>query len=127
MKIHESGEDYLETILIIEQQKGYVRSIDIANELNYSKPSVCRAMSILKEMDYITMDRERQIHLTDIGRVKANEVYNRHKMLTRFFADFLGVDHRIAEEDACRIEHVISECSFQKIVEQLVKSGYALE
>jgi Mn-dependent DtxR family transcriptional regulator len=127
MKIHESGEDYLETILIIEQQKGNVRSIDIAHELNYSKPSVCRAMSILKEMDYITMDRERQIHLTELGRLKANEVYNRHKQLTRFLADFLGVDHRTAEEDACRIEHVISESSFQKIVEQLVKSGYAME
>lgn len=127
MKIQESGEDYLETILILEKQKGYVRSIDIANELNYSKPSVCRAMGILKEAEYITMDRERQIHLTEEGRAKANEIYNRHKLLTRFFADILGVDQITAEQDACRIEHVISESSFQKINELLKKNGIKTE
>lgn len=127
MKIQESGEDYLETILILEKQKGYVRSIDIANELNYSKPSVCRAMGILKEAEYITMDRERQIHLTEEGRAKANEIYNRHKLLTRFFADILGVDQITAEQDACRIEHVISETSFQKINELLKKNGITTE
>jgi DtxR family Mn-dependent transcriptional regulator len=114
MNIHESGEDYLETILILERQKGNVRSIDIANELGYSKPSVSRAMSILKNAELITMDEDYQIHLTEAGRARASKVYERHRMLTDFFIS-LGVDKENAENDACRIEHVISQTTFNRI------------
>jgi Mn-dependent DtxR family transcriptional regulator len=122
MKIHESGEDYLETILILESQKGYVRSIDIASERGFSKPSVSRAMNILKNADLITMDDEHQIHLTDKGRIKANQIYDRHRLITRFFIEILGVDSVTAEQDACRIEHVISQKTFDKIKEYLPKT-----
>lgn len=124
MKIHESGEDYLETILILESQKGYVRSIDIASERGFSKPSVSRAMNILKNADLITMDDEHQIHLTDKGRIKANQIYDRHRLITRFFIEILGVDSVTAEQDACRIEHVISQKTFDKIKEYLPKNPH---
>lgn len=115
MKIQESGENYLETILLLRQQKGYVRSIDIANALQFSKPSVSRAVGILKNAGYIEVEPSGNIVLTDEGEKKAGQVYERHRLITRFLVDTLGVDEGTAEEDACRIEHVISEESFSRI------------
>ena len=100
MKIQESGENYLETILMLEQKNGSVRSIDIANELEFSKPSVSRAMSILKTAGFITMDKNNQILLTPEGRQKAESVYERHCLLSRFLEEILGVDHDTASADA---------------------------
>lgn len=119
MAIHESGEDYLETILILHNKTGYVRSIDIANELGYSKPSVSRAMSILKEGGFINFASDGQITLTEIGKEKAEEVYNRHILITGFLRDTLGVSDENAEEDACKIEHVISCETVEKLKEFL--------
>lgn len=125
MQIHQSGEDYLETILILENKTGYVRSIDVANELGYTKASISRAMSILRKDNYITMDNSGQIHLTEKGLKKASQIYERHKIITEFLINVLDVERKTAEEDACRIEHVISEMSFNKIKEFL--SGYQNE
>ncbi|MCI8359729.1 MAG: metal-dependent transcriptional regulator [Clostridiales bacterium] len=115
MKLQESGENYLETILLLRQQKGYVRSIDIANALQFSKPSVSRAVGILKKAGYIQVESSGNIVLTGEGEKRAGKVYERHRVITRFLADALGVDEKTAEEDACRIEHVISEESFSRI------------
>jgi len=117
--IHESGEDYLETILLLYNRNGYVRSIDIANELNYTKPSVSRAMSILKKANYITMDTKGHILLTDKGNFTAEKIMERHKLIAEFLIKALGVSKENAYSDSCRIEHVISEESFQKIKEYL--------
>ncbi len=117
MAIQESGENYLEAILIIRERKGYVRSIDVANELNVSKPSVSRAMSVLKREGLIDMDGLNQILLTDEGEEIAQTIYERHKVLTKLFTS-LGVDEKTAVKDACRIEHVISPISFAKIKEK---------
>lgn len=114
MKIQESGENYLETILLLEKKNGFVRSVDIANELEFSKPSVSRAMSILKTAGLITMDKTNQIFLTDEGRKKAESVYERHCLLSRFLEEILGVSTENADADACRIEHIISEETFEK-------------
>ena len=115
MKIQESGENYLETILLLEKKNGFVRSVDIANELEFSKPSVSRAMSILKAAGLITMDKTNQIFLTEEGRKKAESVYERHCLLSRFLEEILGVSAENADADACRIEHVVSQESFEKI------------
>ena len=114
MKIRESGENYLETILQIWHKKGSVRSIDIANRLNYSKSSVSRAGNILKKEGYITISKDGDIKFTEKGNEKANSTYNRHCLLTEFLID-LGVDNITAENDACRIEHVISDKTFDAI------------
>lgn len=114
MKIQESGENYLETILLLEKKNGFVRSVDIANELEFSKPSVSRAMSILKVAGLITMDKTNQIFLTEEGRKKAESVYERHCLLSRFLEEILGVSAENADADACRIEHIISEETFEK-------------
>ena len=114
MKIQESGENYLETILMLEQKNGTVRSIDIANELEFSKPSVSRAMSILRTAGYITMDKNNLILLTEEGRRRAEAIYDRHCTLTRFL-EALGVSAENAAADACRIEHIISQESFDQI------------
>lgn len=113
MNIHESGEDYLETILKLQQEHGRVRSIDIAKELNYSKPSVSRAMSILKERGLIEVE-EREITLTAEGMAIASNIYSRHRYLQGFLQE-LGVDPQTAENDACRMEHVLSEDSYQRL------------
>lgn len=115
MKIQESGENYLETILMLEQKNGSVRSIDIANELEFSKPSVSRAMSILKSAGMIIMDKNNQILLTEAGRQKAEAVYERHCLLSHFLEQILGVSAETASADACRIEHVISTETFERI------------
>lgn len=110
--VHKSGEDYLEAILILSMKQNHVRSIDVTNYLNYSKPSVSIAMSFLKDSDLITMDEKHFIHLTDEGRKIAKKIYERHEFFTKFLIK-IGVDEKIAEEDACKMEHAISEKSFE--------------
>lgn len=114
MKIQESAEMYLETILVLSQKNHQVRSIDIANELNYAKPSVSVAMKNLRENGYIEMDSDWYITLTEKGRAIAEAIYERHTLLSEWLI-FLGVDKKVATEDACRIEHVISAESFEAI------------
>ena len=115
MAIRESGEDYLETILILHRKTGFVRSIDIATELGYSKPSISRAVGILKSDGYITVEPNGQLLLTDKGLAKAEQVYGRHIMLRKFLKDILGVSEENAEADACRIEHILSEETYSKL------------
>ena len=122
MDIHESGEMYLETILTLKNKNQYVRSIDIANALNYSKPSVSRGMKILKEGNFITIDDKGYIEFTDEGYRIAQEVYNRHQALTQFLV-LIGVDKEQAENDACRIEHVISKETYYCIAEFVKKQS----
>lgn len=121
MTIHESAEDYLETILILKERIGQVRSIDIATEMNYSKPSISVAMKKLRENGYIEVDKDGFITLTDSGYKIASNIYDRHKLLTRFFIS-LGVDAKVAAVDACKIEHDLSEETFQKIREHALKT-----
>ena len=116
--LYESGEDYLETILILKKRNGNVRSIDIAREMDLSKPSVSRAMGILKSKDFITVDEDGAIHLTEEGAKLAKKIYERHRILTEALM-LLGVDELTASEDACRIEHDISDKSFNKIKKHL--------
>lgn len=115
MAMHESGENYLETILMLQNKNGSVRSIDIANELEYTKPSISRAMGILRKNGYITMDDGGQILLTELGRKKAEEIYERHLLITKFLMETLGIERQLADKDACRIEHVISQETFERI------------
>lgn len=121
MKIQESGENYLETIYMLASETGYVRSVDVAHALSFSKPSVSRAMSILKKAGYIKMDKEGQIELTPSGRQIAERVYGRHRLLTDYLIA-IGVSQETAAADACRMEHVISQETFEKI-EAHVKSA----
>ena len=114
MKIQESAENYLETILIIQQRKGFVRSIDIANELEYSKPSVSVAMKNLRQNGYIDVDVAGNIVLLDPGRIIAEKMYERHKTISEWLTS-LGVTPEVAVEDACRIEHIISTETFEAI------------
>lgn len=114
MKIHESAENYLETILMLKKDKGSVRSIDIAHELGFSKPSVSVAMKNLRENGYITVENGGEINLTDAGLEIANKMYERHTLLTGWLTA-LGVSPETAAEDACKIEHVISVESFEAI------------
>lgn len=114
MKIHSSGEDYLEAILIIKNKKGYVRSIDVAGFLNYSKPSVSHAVSILRDGGFLDVDENGYLNLTESGREVAEKIYERHL----FFKNRLieaGVDEKTAEEEACKIEHDISDDTFEKL------------
>ena len=115
MSLLESGENYLETILVLTKRNGSVRSIDIASEMDFTKASVSRAMSILKRDNYILMEADGRIILTKEGLKKATAVYDRHVTLTRFINEKLGVDMEIAEKDACRIEHIISPETFAGI------------
>ena len=114
MKIQESAENYLETILMLSQVKPHVRSIDIATELEFSKPSVSVAMKNLRENGYITVDKDGYIRLTDKGLEIAEKMYERHTLLSQWLIK-LGVDEKVAVEDACRMEHVISAESFAAI------------
>ena len=114
MKIQESAENYLETILMLSQVKPHVRSIDIATELEFSKPSVSVAMKNLREREHITVTKEGYIYLTESGREIAEMIYERHQLLSAWLVK-LGVDEKIAAEDACKIEHVISKESFDAI------------
>lgn len=114
MTVRESGEMYLEAILVLAKKSGYVRSIDVSEYLGYSKPSVSRAMSILREGGYILMEKDGAITLTDSGKKLAETIYERHTVLSELLIR-LGVDEKTATDDACRIEHVISDESFQAI------------
>ena len=114
MTVRESGEMYLEAILVLAKKSGYVRSIDVSEYLGFSKPSVSRAMGILREGGYILMEKDGAITLTDSGKKLAETIYERHTVLSELLIR-LGVDERTATDDACRIEHVISDESFQAI------------
>lgn len=114
MTVRESGEMYLEAILVLAKKSGYVHSIDVSEYLGYSKPSVSRAMGILREGGYILMEKDGAITLTDSGKKLAETIYERHTVLSELLIR-LGVDERTATDDACRIEHVISDESFQAI------------
>lgn len=114
MTVRESGEMYLEAILVLARKSGYVRSIDVSEYLGYSKPSVSRAMGILREGGYILMEKDGAITLTDSGKKLAETIYERHTVLSELLIR-LGVDENTATDDACRIEHVISDESFQAI------------
>ena len=115
MRIQESGENYLETILILQNKNGSVRSIDIATELDYTKASISRAMGILKKAGFIIMEENGSIHLTESGYQRATQVYERHRLLTEYLVEALKVSEETAVADACRIEHVLSEEAFHKI------------
>ena len=123
MKIQESAENYLETILILHNRKGYVRSTDIATELGFSKPSVSVAMKNLRTNEYIVMDENGFISLTDKGMSIASAVYEKHTVLSRWLVS-LGVDPKTAAEDSCRMEHVISQESFTKLKEHAEKCHF---
>lgn len=114
MALQESGEMYLETILVLSRKSSYVRAIDVGEYMGYSKPSVSRAMGLLKTGGYILMDKDGLITLTESGEHLASQVYERHRVLTSFFTK-LGVDPFLAAQDACRMEHVISAESFEKL------------
>ena len=116
MNIYESPENYLEAILSLHERHGLVRSIDIANELHFSKPSVSVAMKKLRESGYIEMDKDGFISLLPSGEEIARRIYERHKLLTQFFIR-LGVDPEVAAADACKVEHDLSEETFQKMKE----------
>lgn len=118
MVIHASAEDYLETILVLQERCGMVRSIDIVNELGYSKPSVSVAMKKLRESGYISMAPDGIITLNATGMEVAQRIYRRHKCLTRLFT-LLGVSRETAAEDACKVEHDLSDETFSKIQEFL--------
>lgn len=116
MHLQESGEMYLETILVLKNKKGAVRSIDVATEMGYSKPSISRAMSHLREGGYVNMDTDGYLTLTEAGMEIATKIYDRHNVLSKALM-LLGVDEKTATEDACRVEHVISDETFTAIKE----------
>ena len=120
MRIHKSAEDYLEMILRLNEEKGYARSVDIATGLGVSKPSVSVAMKQLREGNYIVMDKDNYITLTDTGMEIAQRIYERHKVLTRMLM-MIGVDEKTAEDDACKVEHDISVQTFTALKDQLEK------
>ena len=114
MKLHASGEDYLETILVLQKERGMVRSVDVARHMEVSKPSVCHAVATLRDGGFLMMDEDHFLHLTDMGREVAEKIYERHCFFTEQLIT-AGVDPKTAEADACRIEHTISQDSFEKI------------
>ena len=119
-KLYDSGEDYLGAILLLHKKMGMVRSVDVARHMGVSKPSVCHAVATLRDGGFLTIDSDYFLHLTDVGREVAEQIYEKH----RFFTEMLinaGVDPITAERDACRIEHVISESSFQRLKKTLTE------
>ena len=118
MKLHASGEDYLEAVLILQKKQGMVRSIDLARYMGFSKPSISHAVGVLKNGGFLTVDDDGFLHLTVIGREIAEKIYERHQFFTEQLVA-AGVDRETAEQDACRIEHVISDTSFQKLKEKM--------
>lgn len=123
MDLHESGEMYLETILMLKEKNEYVRAIDIATTMNFSKPSVSRAIKILRESALITVSQKGYIDFTEKGRSIAEGVYNRHKVLTKFL-QFVGVSDKQAEDDACRLEHIVSEETYECIKKFLQEQSH---
>ena len=120
MRIQESGEMYLETIFLLSQKNPRVRSVDVRTEMGYSKPSVSRAVSLLKDGGFITADKEGYLTLTESGLIIAQRTYERHTLLTRLF-EKIGISHETAEEDACKIEHCISDETFEALKNFLEK------
>lgn len=120
MQLQESGEMYLETILILSKKSSEVHQVDICEEMGFSKPSVSRAMGLLKNAGYITIDENSHIFLTDLGRKTAEKIYERHTVLTRFFEQ-IGVESETAADDACKVEHVISDETFYALKRCLKK------
>ena len=114
MRIQESGEMYLESIFVLSQTKSIVRSIDVGEYMGYSKPSVSRAIGLLKSGGYVTADKDGYLKLTESGAEVAHKMYDRHRLLSEFLVS-LGVSENVASEDACKIEHVISDESFEAI------------
>lgn len=124
MNLYESAENYLEAILVVKERSGNVRSIDIANELEFSKPSVSVAMKKLRESGHIEVDEDGFITLLPSGQEIAERIYERHTLLTKFFIN-LGVDEKVASQDACKLEHDLSDETFQKIKEFAIKHEMA--
>ena len=118
MKIHASGEDYLEAVLILQKKQGMVRSIDLARHMGFSKPSISHAVGVLKNGGFLTVDEDGFLHLTAIGREVAEKIYERHLFFTEQLVA-AGVDLETAEQEACRMEHAISDTSFQKLKEKI--------
>ena len=114
MKIYASGEDYLEAVLILQKKQGMVRSVDLARYMSFSKPSISHAVGVLKSGGFLTVDGDGFLHLTDIGREVAEKVYERHLFFTEQLVA-AGVDLETAEQEACRMEHAVSQDSFEKI------------
>ncbi len=125
MQLQESGEMYLETIYILTREKGNVRSIDVCEYMGFSKPSVSRAVGLLKNGGFILVDKDGYITLTDVGAEIGEKIYSRHEVLTRFFM-WLGVDEETAASDACKIEHDISDTSFEAIKRTMKKHKESL-
>ena len=121
MKINEASENYLEAILVLEKKEEHVRMSDIAKMLNVSKPSVNKAMGILKEAGYILQEKYGTIIFTDAGRQYAEKVYARHRLFKRFFIEILGIEESIAEEDACHMEHCVSDETMSKLDKYLTQ------
>ena len=124
MEVHESGEMYLEAIYVLSRESSFVRSIDVSEYLGYSKPSVSRAMGILRSGEYIRMDKDGSITLTDAGKEVAEKIYARHTLLKAFLVT-LGVDEQTATEDACKMEHNISDASYEAIKRHMEESNEA--
>ncbi len=120
MSLQESGEMYLETILVLSHKKSAVRSIDICEHMGYSKPSVSRAVGLLKNGGYIVIDRDGHITLTDQGREVAQKIYDRHRILSEFLVK-IGVDPAVAAEDACKMEHAISDETYLAIKKHIAE------
>lgn len=113
-KIHASGEDYLEAVLMLQKKKGMVRSVDLARHMGYSKPSISHAVGVLRDGGFLTVDQDGFLHLTDIGQEVAEKIYERHQFFTQWLIG-AGIDPETAEQDACRMEHGISQKSFERI------------
>ena len=122
MKIYASGEDYLEAVLVLQKEKGMVRSVDLARHMGFSKPSISHAVGVLKNGGFLTVDEDGYLHLTEDGREVAEKIYERHQFFTEQLVA-VGVDRETAERDACRIEHVISEETFQKLKASVEKQS----
>ncbi len=122
MSVHESGEMYLEAILVLTEKKGAARSVDVSEYLGYSKPSVSRAMGILRSGEYITVEKDGTITLTDTGKAIAEKIYERHNLLAKLLVK-LGVDEKTAAADACKMEHAISDTSFEALKKYAAEIG----
>ena len=122
MKIYASGEDYLEAVLVLQKEKGMVRSVDLARHMGFSKPSISHAVGVLKNGGFLTVDEDGYLHLTEDGREVAEKIYERHQFFTEQLVA-VGDDRETAERDACRIEHAISEETFQKLKASVEKQS----
>lgn len=120
VKIHASGEDYLEAVLVLQKKQGMVRSIDLARHMGFSKASISHAVGVLRDGGFLTMDEDGFLHLTDISREVAEKIYERHCFFTKHFIS-IGVDPETAEADACRIEHDISAETYERLKESITK------